>query len=101
MASGSLAFRSDMTLQAFLEHIYGTPTILGWWPSLMEDAVGMGWMCPDISRYMREYVYHTTHIMYIYIHIYIYYIHIYIYTYIYIYMYIYIYIYIMSVYVYI
>lgn len=38
MASGSLAFRSDMTLQAFLEHIYGTPTILGWWPSLMEEA---------------------------------------------------------------
>eukprot|EP00913_Durusdinium_trenchii_P030268 g28358.t1 len=27
----------DLTLQAFLEHVYGTPTILGWWPSLMEE----------------------------------------------------------------
>jgi len=36
---GSLgSLRNDMTLQAFLEHIYGTPTILGWWPSLMEEA---------------------------------------------------------------
>eukprot|EP00435_Cladocopium_sp_Y103_P035434 s2762_g9.t1 len=35
---GSLSLRSDLTLQAFLEHIYGTPTILGWWPSLMEEA---------------------------------------------------------------
>jgi len=30
----------DLTLQAFLEHVYGTPTILGWWPSLMEEAAG-------------------------------------------------------------
>ena len=57
----------------------------------MEDAVGMGWMCPDISRYMREYVYHTTHIIYNYIYIYIIYIYIYIYICIYIYiMYMYI-----------
>ena len=30
--------RGELSLQSFLEHVYGTPTILGWWPSLMEDA---------------------------------------------------------------
>lgn len=26
---------------AFTQHIYGTPTLLGWWPSLMEDVNSM------------------------------------------------------------
>lgn len=36
----SLGTYSDdgLSLQSFLERVYGTPTILGWWPSLMEDA---------------------------------------------------------------
>jgi len=35
----SLSFANDgLTLQSFMEHIYGTPTILGWWPSLMEES---------------------------------------------------------------
>ena len=72
MASAS-PFRSDMTLQAFLEHIYGTPTILGWWPSLMEDAVGVGCVqiYPDIcaNMYITQ---HTSYmIRYIYIYMYI------------------------------
>lgn len=36
----SLGTYSDdgLSLQSFFERVYGTPTILGWWPSLMEDA---------------------------------------------------------------
>ncbi|CAK9079407.1 unnamed protein product [Durusdinium trenchii] len=44
----------DLTLQAFLEHVYGTPTILGWWPSLMEEAAshisGSGLALSDLCR---------------------------------------------------
>eukprot|EP00441_Pelagodinium_beii_P044104 CAMPEP_0197651984 /NCGR_PEP_ID=MMETSP1338-20131121/34173_1 /TAXON_ID=43686 ORGANISM="Pelagodinium beii, Strain RCC1491" /NCGR_SAMPLE_ID=MMETSP1338 /ASSEMBLY_ACC=CAM_ASM_000754 /LENGTH=561 /DNA_ID=CAMNT_0043226763 /DNA_START=45 /DNA_END=1727 /DNA_ORIENTATION=+ len=35
----SLSFANDgLTLQSFMEHTYGTATILGWWPSLMEES---------------------------------------------------------------
>mmetsp|Transcript_42242 Transcript_42242/g.74068 ORF Transcript_42242/g.74068 Transcript_42242/m.74068 type:complete len:587 (+) Transcript_42242:70-1830(+) len=39
LASMSGAGKSQkFSLQSFGEHIYGTPMILGWWPSLMEQA---------------------------------------------------------------
>lgn len=34
---------------AFAEHIYGTPTLLGWWPSLMEDVSCM-WSDPAFQE---------------------------------------------------
>jgi len=35
----SLRKEKALSFQAFAERIYGTPTICGWWPSLMEDLV--------------------------------------------------------------
>jgi len=37
----SLQSETSLTLQSFLEHVYGTPTILGWWPSLMEELASL------------------------------------------------------------
>lgn len=37
ISSGS---QKSMGFQEFARRFYGTPTILGWWPSLMEDVAG-------------------------------------------------------------
>jgi len=31
----------ELSLQSFMERVYGTPTILGWWPSLMQEAAAL------------------------------------------------------------
>merc|ERR1719401_2824460 len=37
-ASMSGASKQKSNFQAFAEHVYGTPTICGWWPSYMEET---------------------------------------------------------------
>merc|ERR1712139_310672 len=34
---------------AVAQHVYGTPTLLGWWPSLMEDVSCM-WSEPSFQK---------------------------------------------------
>jgi len=36
------------TFQNFAHRVYGTPTLLGWWPSLMEDTAAL-WAAPGRS----------------------------------------------------
>lgn len=42
--------RKSFTFQAFAERTYGTPSILGWWPSLMEDAAAELQAMKDVPR---------------------------------------------------
>lgn len=38
-----------LNFQQFAEHIYGTPTLLGWWPSLMERAAAERYSLGDVA----------------------------------------------------
>mmetsp|Transcript_20710 Transcript_20710/g.48379 ORF Transcript_20710/g.48379 Transcript_20710/m.48379 type:complete len:566 (+) Transcript_20710:75-1772(+) len=55
----SLHSETALSLQSFLEHVYGTPTILGWWPSMMEEPAAMvasvATSVPDLGRLCAAY----------------------------------------------
>jgi hypothetical protein len=48
IASLSGGKRQELTFQDFAQHVYGTPTMLGWWPSLMEETAAL-WAAPGHS----------------------------------------------------
>jgi hypothetical protein len=40
---------STFSFGSFAQHVYGTPTLLGWWPSLMEEAHEL-WTRPSLQE---------------------------------------------------